>query len=666
MVVTVKALPTTGPIRHLVKHHSFTKQGGEVAKKRKRDNEGDLPSTVKRQIKAQTAVFQRDDWQAVFLAWAVADDVSLKKTTSKRLRRLLLYRCPILKDVIPKAPSTSRIWKLTAFEQLKPTIVRHLALAKSRISLSFDAWKSDNELDLLGVVAHYVDSDYNVKNVLLALRNTYGSHTAEELKHHLLAVIREYRITTKIAFFMADSAQSNDAALRLLQEDLPIEPSKQRLRCACHIINLVCKAILYGVDTDCMDDALEHDETNSQGNVLSRVSYFENVLRTNDELAKLKAWRKKGPIGKLHNIVVHARATPSRREFFKSKQREAQPDAERLYQLIVNGGIRWNSTCDMLERAFKLKDAIELYYQAYRVDTNEPTVDDHLSGDDWLELRHLLDLLQPLKQMSLCLQSDGKECHHGSLWESLTGIDYLMTKLERLKSQHAHLPNSHFKASINLGWKKLDKYYTLSDDTPAYRAAIVVHPSKKMKWFEQKWQVSHPEWLLQVKDAIATFYNTYKQRHADEAIIERLPAKEMTEFELYNLPEDDTTPSDDLERYFREERASPGTNPLTWWQFNCHRYPILSHMAFDLLGAPASSSADERTFSKGGNVFNDERFNTLDDLAEGHQCLKSWSDEGLIWQETDSDGSDDEGDAPPAFSLPPTPLPQLLASPTRI
>ena len=138
-VITIKAQPTTGPIRHLVKRHGFTDKGDKVELKRKRDNQGDHRSTINRQIKAQSAVFSREDWQSVFLAWAVADDVSLKKTTSKRLHSLLLYRCPLLKDVVPRSPSTTRNWKLAAFNQLKPTIINHLAAAKSRITLSFDA-----------------------------------------------------------------------------------------------------------------------------------------------------------------------------------------------------------------------------------------------------------------------------------------------------------------------------------------------------------------------------------------------------------------------------------------------------------------------------------------------------------------------------------------------
>ena len=620
------ALPTTTPIRHLVREHGYNDDGTRPDKKRKAtDSQQNLPEAVQAQIDAQKTTVDKDDWKDVFLAWAIADDVSLSKTASKRLRRLLSYRAPLIKDLIPQSRTTTRRWIIASFKQLKPVVIQELAAAKSRITLSFDAWKSDNELDLLGITAHYVDEHYQVKNTLLALRNTYGPHFAEELKHHLLQVTREYKITNKLAFFMSDSASNNDAALRLLEDDISIDTTKQRLRCTAHVVNLVCKAILYGCDTDCIEDALSDDiNTNS-------VSSFEKVLRSGDEVTKLQAWRKKGAIGKLHNIVIHARATPKRREYFKSKQKEAA-STNRLYQLVVNGGIRWNSTCDMLERAFKLKDTIELYQQQFKSDDDEPLKDDILTSNDWAELKDLLDLLQPLKEVSKCLQSDGKDCNHGSLWEALTAMDYLLTELETLKEQHLFLPDTHFKASINLGWKKLNKFYSLSDETAAYRVAIAVHPCRKMKWFESKWRQHHPEWIDQAKTDITTLYNSYKRRHADEVQLTATPSRELTKFERYNLLEDDYDATDDLERYFREERAPAGTNPLTWWQHNHHRYPILRHMAFDLLGAPASSSADERTFSKAGRSLNEERFNTLDDLAEAVQCPKSWMDEGIIYK----------------------------------
>lgn len=206
-----------------------------------------------------------------------------------------------------------------------------------------------------------------------------------------------------------------------------------------------------------------------------------------------------------------------------------------------------------------------------------------------------------------------------------------MTKLEQLKASHEFLPDSHFKASIYLGWKKLNKYYALSDTTAAYRAAIVIHPSLKMRWFESKWSRSHPEWIATARSAIQGLYNDYKQRHSHEALQPSQPSKERSEFEQYNDLEDDYDCTDDLERFLREERTPKGTNPLDWWLQNNTRYPVLRYMAFDLLTTPASSSLDERTFSKADWSVNNKRYSTEASFIEYNQCLKNWIDEGLIY-----------------------------------
>lgn len=55
-------------------------------------------------------------------------------------------------------------------------------------------------------------------------------------------------------------------------------------------------------------------------------------------------------------------------------------------------------------------------------------------------------------------------------------------------------------------------------------------------------------------------------------------------------------------------------------------------MAFGLLAAPASSSAEERIFSLAGHVLDFEHCSTKDDLAEAYQCLKSAISENIHFQ----------------------------------
>ena len=104
----------------------------------------------------------------------------------------------------------------------------------------------------------------------------------------------------------------------------------------------------------------------------------------------------------------------------------------------------------------------------------------------------------------------------------------------------------------------------------------------------------------------------------------------MDAFDAYNHDIDDDTDNDELARYLREERAPQGTRPLTWWREHHHRFPLLRHLAFEVLAAPSSSCADERIFSMAGDVVNDERPNTMEELAEAYQGLRSWYSEGLL------------------------------------
>ena len=75
----------------------------------------------------------------------------------------------------------------------------------------------------------------------------------------------------------------------------------------------------------------------------------------------------KGPVGKLYNLVTHIKASNSRIAIFESKQREINSEREgesptqRILRLVNNGGIQWNSTYLMIERAIHLHDALSLY-----------------------------------------------------------------------------------------------------------------------------------------------------------------------------------------------------------------------------------------------------------------------------------------------------------------
>ncbi|KAF8241478.1 hypothetical protein K440DRAFT_571165, partial [Wilcoxina mikolae CBS 423.85] len=61
-----------------------------------------------------------------------------------------------------------------------------------------------------------------------------------------------------------------------------------------------------------------------------------------------------------------------------------------------------------------------------------------------------------------------------------------------LESQVHLAPPLH--TSINLAWKLLDRYYSMTDMLPAMHPAIALHPDMKLNNFEEEW-FEHPDWV---------------------------------------------------------------------------------------------------------------------------------------------------------------------------
>jgi hypothetical protein len=294
----------------------------------------------------------------------------------------------------------------------------------------------------------------------------------------------------------------------------------------------------------------------------------------------------------------------------------------KIYRVVVNGGVRWNSTYLMIERAMRLKDAIHLYQDDHHASCDPA---DYLTSEDWHELADLKDLLLPIYNASMKVQS-----HDTSLYEVLTSMDFILTHLEAAKQKVTSTDAAYFKACVNLGWMKLDQYYLKTDLNPAYILAVFLHPQYKLGWFKKHWPRD------EYNKAISYIESQYDLTKLQLGVAAAPPSQtsRSQEFDAYDAYNRLSSPTedeqDDLYRYKHERLAPFGTDALQWWRENQHLYPTLKCLAFTYLAAPASSAADERLFSIAGNVVNEERPHTQARLAEAVQCLRSWYENELI------------------------------------
>jgi hypothetical protein len=177
--------------------------------------------------------------------------------------------------------------------------------AHSNISISFDLWTSPNYLAILGYIAHFINKDGKKRTVVLAFRELTGEHSGENMADILLYIFNDYKISGRIGYFIANNASLNDTCIDLVLQIFYSNMSKKqrfqrRLRCFSHIVNLCAQAFIMGKDAEkiCKD---------------LKTAYREKDLKRIDKL-----WKKRGAIGKFHNIVRYIRASPQRRQFFRS------------------------------------------------------------------------------------------------------------------------------------------------------------------------------------------------------------------------------------------------------------------------------------------------------------------------------------------------------------
>jgi hypothetical protein len=622
---------TTKILNHLEDLHQFDRLGNKlhqaVSKKRKH---GSLELWSQQQIVNNT-IFDEDRWRAAYCKWVVTSGVSLRQASSDELKDLLCFQNPRVTELVPQSHNTARKWIIDEFSKNHSKIVESIAKARGKVTISFDGWKANNDvLDLLGVVVHYLGDDYRLHNVVLAMRDTLGSHTGANIADHLFDVLKDYQISgNQIAYFAADNATNNDKALQVLSKRVTLDPIKSRLRCAGHIFNLVCTAILFGVNSAAIDDA-QHDFSESQDDSEQVLADLDNTSRNGSEEEQHRLWQKQGPIGKLHNLVTHVKASNSRIRLLESKQREATlvGEVEKILRVVTNGGIRWNSTYLMIERGIRLKDALTLYqnHEDFAIDK-----DDHLTNEDWHELSQFRDLLKPIHEVSMLVQSIGTTA--GALHNTLTAMDYLLHHLEERRSQPG---STYFMTCLNVGWLKLKKYYEITDLNPAYIMAVFLNPHYRQVWFEEHWAQT-PEFVTIAKTTVEKQYATAKRTYNIDApertsTSPQARRKELSGFAAYNQKRSrrPTEPQDELERYRNIADPPEAQDPLDWWRLNQDQYPILKHLAFTSLAAPASTATDERLFSFAGNVVNEERPHTTQELAEKSQCLRSWHHEEII------------------------------------
>jgi hypothetical protein len=618
------------------------------------------------------ASFDKDQFKAFLYDYIIANNVPFEHLESPQFKRFIGYLNPRVAPVVPSSITASRTVAI-CYDKALGVVTETLASAITKINLSFDLWTSKNRLALLGVCAHFINSDGDSVTTLLALPRQKGRHSGFNIADTVSAIIAEYGLHSKIGYFTTDNAFSNQTTMDYLALEHGFERDKRWVRCSGHIFNLVGQAALFGLNNE---------------------AFAAEVANETIEEHELRLWRRKGPIGKLHNNIYWVNRSPQRCERFTGLQHRliapTRPDGKKeTYELIKDVETRWNSFYYSAERACYLKAAIDqllederLEYQRYcaRCERSNkpikqlppPILSDTLSEDDWVVITRYIEILKPLKDATLALEG-----HHGgrfgAIWRVLPIYEDLLHHFEEVVirypiaeelirqtgpldvnnhltadalealSKESITAEHHFAINIKLAWQKLDIYYQRLDNTPLYVAAVVLHPRMKWRWIEKAWS-ARPAWIRTAKSAFNSLTIEYESLRTtgDTAPSTTPPPKRQRR---QYCDDSDSSDSDDdgandplsieqqLAAYLSDKvnkTLSKKDSPVPYWLKRRQQWPYLSALALDVYSVPVMSDEPERVFSITGAAITPRRRLLKSDKISHLMCLKAWAHAGVI------------------------------------
>lgn len=242
------------------------------------------------------------------------------------------------------------------------------------------------------------------------------------------------------------------------------------------------------------------------------------------------------------------------------------------------------------------------------------------------------------------LRKGGAEAQYGMVWQVAIAYEFLLSTLERAKTESADRPeSSYLSACINSAWAKLNKYYTKLDETPIYYAATVLHPGIQWAFLTRAYS-GREGWIDKARHLIQTLWEEeYRDLPAQWEIADsNLPvavrAREYNPFdsfqdELMSYPNsEEESVADEFERWqsTKQDTFSKHDNPLEYWSAKRFEYPRVAKMAIDVLSVPAMAAECERAFSSAGSMVSPQRTRLDASTIAVTQTVRSWLKAGLL------------------------------------
>jgi hypothetical protein len=155
-----------------------------------------------------------DQLEVLLTTLIIECNLPLGLVESPSFKNLLVYLNRQVEPWLPEDHHTIRTWISRQFDFQKQQVKKRLQSSLSCIHITTDLWTSGSDLALLGAIAHFVNPQGDLEEVLIALKEVDGAHTGENLSSYILAAVDDFDITSQLGYFQMDNAPNNDTMIR--------------------------------------------------------------------------------------------------------------------------------------------------------------------------------------------------------------------------------------------------------------------------------------------------------------------------------------------------------------------------------------------------------------------------------------------------------------------
>lgn len=478
------------------------------------------------------------------------------------------YRTDLFEDVHTKVEN--KIKEMVTLENAGPYL-----------AFTTDCWSGDTE-SLMSLTCHFIDSDWERKQIVLNVKAMHGSHTGEYISEVFLSLLRHWDIDTeRVVLVLRDSGANMIKGMRLTE--VP------DLSCSAHTLQLVV-----------------NDGINSQRAVM-------------DIVAKLKS------------SATHFNHSILAKQRLKDIQKELDLPQHRIIQSVPT---RWNSTLHMLESMLEQKRALTVY-------AGEHGKISILTADQWTLVGNLIDTLSPLEQVTL--EMSRSDSSISCIIPSITVLKMLL-EVEGAKARGIKTLRDTMLDSLKARFENADNTKCLVLATlldPRYKGHALAPGTLSTA---KDWIKDEHATLSEAKKQIRASSEDQGPDPKQIRVEEDTSPSDMLEQMYANLlgaqgPTSEETDDEEeqlftqqLDQYLREPLIDRQTGqPLAWWKQNASRLHLLAPLARKFLSPPPSSVPSERVFSEVSQIYEKKRNRLTGENAE-HLCFLHYNLQFLNWE----------------------------------